>query len=68
MSLSRKALNFDLDTKELEKHFKNTADAYSKTERGERGHSHRQINDLDFHNSASQNIIPQNNKPSTKER
>ncbi|WHN18357.1 hypothetical protein QMK11_09535 [Campylobacter jejuni] len=35
--------------------------AHSKTERGERGHSHREFNDLDFHNSVD-NIISQQNK------
>ncbi|MCR6572335.1 hypothetical protein [Campylobacter insulaenigrae] len=36
--------------------------AHSKTERGERSHPHRQINDSNFHNSV-ENIIPQENKP-----
>ncbi|MFY4766531.1 hypothetical protein ACOTVC_06680 [Campylobacter sp. GB48] len=35
--------------------------AHSKTERGERGHSHREFNDLDFHNSV-ESIISQENK------
>ena len=30
--------------------------AHSKTERGERGQPHRQINDPDFHNSADKTI------------
>lgn len=29
MSLARKAINFDLSTNELKKHFKNTAEAYN---------------------------------------
>ena len=30
MSFTRKAINFDLSTNELKKHFNNTAEAYSK--------------------------------------
>lgn len=44
MSLSRKALNFDLSTNELKKHFNSTAEAYSqiKTFMIENGFEHRQ--------------------------
>ncbi|MGI0440118.1 hypothetical protein ACRE1S_06290 [Helicobacter himalayensis] len=44
MSLSRKAINFDLSTNELKKHFNNTAEAYSqiKTFMLENGFEHRQ--------------------------
>lgn len=37
--------------------------AHTKTERGERGHSHRQISDPNFHNSVGE-TIPQNNNES----
>lgn len=44
MSLSRKALNFDLSTNELKKHFNSTAEAYSqiKTFMIKNGFEHRQ--------------------------
>lgn len=44
MSLSRKAINFDLSTNELKKHFNSTAEAYSqiKTFMIENGFEHRQ--------------------------
>ena len=44
MSLSRKAINFDLSTNELKKHFNSTAEAYSqiKTFMTENGFTHRQ--------------------------
>ena len=44
MSLSRKAINFDLSTNELKKHFNSTAEAYSqiKTFMIENGFTHRQ--------------------------
>ena len=44
MSLSRKAINFDLSTNELKKHFPNTAEAYNqiKSFMLENGFEHRQ--------------------------
>ncbi|BDB64189.1 hypothetical protein T36_0636 [Helicobacter cinaedi] len=44
MSLSRKAINFDLSTNELKKHFNSTAEAYTqiKTFMIENGFEHRQ--------------------------
>ncbi len=44
MSLSREAINFDLSTNELKKHFNSTAEAYSqiKTFMLENGFTHRQ--------------------------
>ena len=44
MSLSRKAINFDLSTNELKKHFNNTAEAYSQIKDFmlENGFTHRQ--------------------------
>lgn len=44
MSLSRKALNFDLDTNALKEHFSNTAEAYAKIKVFllENGFEHRQ--------------------------
>ena len=36
--------------------------AHSRTERGERGQPHRQINDLNFHNSANESITQNDNK------
>ncbi len=40
--------------------------AHSRTERGERGQPHRQINDLNFHNSARSDIIPQKEQGNTE--
>ena len=41
--------------------------AHTKTERGERGHSHRQISDPNFHNSVSE-TIPQNTPKTTNNK
>ena len=44
MSLARKAINFDLSTNELKKHFNNTAEAYNKIKEFmlKNGFEHRQ--------------------------
>ena len=44
MSLTRKAINFDLSTNELKKHFNNTAEAYNKIKEFmlDNGFEHRQ--------------------------
>lgn len=41
--------------------------AHTKTERGERGHSHRQISDPNFHNSVGE-TIPQNTPKTTSDK
>ncbi|WP_273337401.1 hypothetical protein [Campylobacter avium] len=42
--------------------------AHSKTERGERGHSHRQIKDPDFHNSVTEILTNSKNESQAKSR
>lgn len=41
--------------------------AHSRTERGERGQPHRQINDLNFHNSVNESIAQNDDKTNQKE-
>ena len=61
MSLSRKAINFDLSTNELKKHFPNTAEAYNqiKAFMFENGFEHRQY-------SGYASIGPMNERGVTK--
>lgn len=59
MSLSRKAINFDLSTNELKKHFANTAEAYNQIKRFmlENGFEHRQYSGYVSHTMLDEYMV-----------